>query len=404
MFWMPLTRLGAFFVAVVIAGNVFFHAFRSAAASMPQDPQGSVDYFSRKGKRLRRQFFRVLERFLETPASASSIGDEQMGAGVSGPILGRITGSEGGGTLPAEPSIGRPGVPDPEAELFVWPALLKVPAEPVPILPKALGFTEWADFRAELVTDVYRRFGGDPLGDVGDALLKGPEMLFDGVVTCLGSLSGRCAVRTWEDDENRTVIEHLLDIQSGPRHQRIVAVFMQQWIEREQKYLGAFDESRANTYGFQDRTEGADLGELVNDQRKVILDVLRRTYLARYKTQSEEQIREEAWYFGRWSGMDFVVLPPLIGAYLYYRGLNKKIPMGDLALRFSFEPATEFIHRKHDRSVATALELTVKGFPVGIIVSAGLHDGRYGMDFVGIGTSIATVRRAVEMQHEDVRR
>jgi hypothetical protein len=267
-----------------------------------------------------------------------------------------------------------------------------------------MDFPEWSDFRAGLVTDLHRRCGSDPLADVGDALLKGPEMLIDGVFSCMGSISGRSPVHTWEDEQSRCVTARMLDIQAGPRNQRIFTIFVQQWAEREQKYLGSFEESRADTYGFQNRTEGADLGELANDQRKVFLDVLRRTYLGRYKMQSDEQIREEAWYFGRWSGMDFAVLPPLIGAYLYYRGINQKISLGDMGLRVYFEPVSEFIHRKHDRTVATALEWTVKGFPVGIIATAGLHDGRYGMEFVGIGTSFGAVRASLQIQYEDMRR
>jgi hypothetical protein len=392
-FWLPVTRLGAFFVAVVIAGNVVFHTFRSAAASIPQDPGESVDYFALKKKRLKRQFFRLLERFMETPASASSIGDDKKGQRVPSPMVKEIAATEGNSLVPTGPVIERLGTLDAEAAPFVWPAPWEAFVTTEPALPKAMGFVEWTDFRAGLVTDVYQRFGSDPLTDVGD-------MLLDGIITCLGRLSERSPLRTWEDEENQSVTSRMLDIQSGPRNQRIVTVFMQQWTDRERKYLGEFEESRANTYGFQNRTEGADLSELALDQRKVFWDALRRTYLARYKTQSEEAIRDEAWYFARWSGMDFVVLPPLIGAYLYYRGFNKKISLGDMALRIAFEPGSEFVHRRHDRSAATALEWTVKGFPIGIIASAGLHDGRYGMDFVGIGTSLGAARRAVESQYE----
>ena len=181
-------------------------------------------------------------------------------------------------------------------------------------------------------------------------------------------------------------------------------MFLRQLNEREQKYFGAFEESRANSFGFEDRSEGVDLSELGRDQRNVLLDALRRTYLARYKMKSDENIPEEAWALGRWSGLDFAVLPPLIGGLIYYRGLNKRFSMGDMALRVAFEPLSDLMRRGHDRSVAAALEWTFKGFPVGIIVSAGRHDGRYEMDFVGIGTSIGAVRRAVENQSQDVRR
>jgi hypothetical protein len=42
------------------------------------------------------------------------------------------------------------------------------------------------------------------------------------------------------------------------------------------------------------------------------------------------------------------------------------------------------------------MEWSMKGWPLGVIVSAGLHDGRYGLDFIGVGTSIGTVRQLLE--------
>jgi len=138
------------------------------------------------------------------------------------------------------------------------------------------------------------------------------------------------------------------------------------------------------------------LGELALDQRKVFWDALRRTYLARYKVKAEEKIKEDAWYFDRWSGADFVMLPPLLGAYVYYRGLDKKFRIAGSQLEISIEPVSEWARRRRDISAVASLEWSMKGWPLGVIVSAGLHDGRYGLDFVGIGTSIGTVRQVLE--------
>jgi len=403
-FWLPLTRLATFFAAVVMAGNVLFHGFRSASASVPQDPEERVDLFSRQKKRLERRFFRLLERFLERPASASPSRPEKPGAGGPNPVLSGISISESPRLLPTGPAVDRLAASERVVAPFAWPAPLALPVVPEIPLPKTMDSLEWPGFRAELVTDTFRRCRSDPLADVGDALLRGPEMLFDELSGCIGP-SGRSSVRTWQDEEDRSVTGRMLDVQYALRDQRIFTVFLQQWTEREQRYLGAFeDESRANTYGFQNRSEGADLGELANDQRKILWDALRRTYLARYKMQSQHEIPEEAWSIGSWSGADFALLPPLLAGYLYYRGLNKRISMGETALRISFEPIATLVHRKRDRSAVAALEWTVKGLPVGIIVSAGLHEGQYGMDFMGIGTSIGAVRRAVDLQMEVERR
>jgi len=399
-FWLPLVRLSAFFFAFVIVGNLFLEAFSCPAALVPQGPQKSDSSFPQKMKRFQQRVLRTLARFIDTSASACSTEQELTKGGVPISSEVRISVSSANTSLPMGLPSEALAIPELQVAPFAWPIRMAWTAEPSDSLPKGRDFLEGAGFRAALVTDVYRRRGSDPVADIGDALLEGPVMLFDGFSTCMNRLAGRSAVRTWEDEESRGVTARLLDIQSGPRPERLFTVLATQWTERERRYLSAFDESRADTVGFQNRTEGANLHELVGDQRKIFWDVLRRTYLSQYKMMSEEQIHEEAWYFGRWSGIDFAVLPPLIMGYLYYRGIDKKIRLGDTELRITFEPVSQFVHRTHDRSAATALEWSVKGLPVGIIVSAGLFEGRYGMDFVGIGTSIAAVRGAIDLQHE----
>jgi hypothetical protein len=222
-----------------------------------------------------------------------------------------------------------------EALPFAWHEAPELPRRSEALEPKALGFVDWRTFRAGLVSDLYRRCDSDPAADVGDALLVGPELIVDQALSCIGGLSDRPILRTSEDEESRSVTARMLDVQLDPRKQRLFTVFLQQWTECEMKYLAAFPDSRVNTFGFENRTEGANLDELALDQRKVLWDALRRTYLARYMLHSEEQIRDGAWYIDRWTAMDFAVLPPFIGAYVYYRGIERKIPMGEVALRQS---------------------------------------------------------------------
>jgi hypothetical protein len=133
----------------------------------------------------------------------------------------------------------------------------------------------------------------------------------------------------------------------------------------------------------------------------VFWDALRRTYVSRYKLQADEKIRDEAWYLDRWSGADFVILPPLLGAYVFYRGFDKRFSVAGTKLLLSIEPVSEWYRpRDRDLPAAIALEWTMKDFPLGVIVSAGMHDRRYGMDFVGIGTSLGAVRQALVMQED----
>ena len=230
----------------------------------------------------------------------------------------------------------------------------------------------------------------------GDALLVGPEMLIDGIFTCASGMSGRPTVRSLDESDGRSITSQLLQVERGPRKERIWNEFLTQLADREQKYFSGFGDSRANTFGFENGTEAADLNDLAMDQRKVFWDALRRTYLARYKVQAEEKIKDDAWYFDRWSGADFAILPPLLGAYVFYRGLDKKFSVGPSRVTVSVEPVSEWVRRSHDISSVVAMEWAMKGWPLGVIVSAGLHDGRYGLDFIGVGTSIGTVRQLLE--------
>jgi hypothetical protein len=425
-FWLPLTRLGAFFVVVVVTGNVVLHAFRPDAADNADSQDRSVDYYTRKKKRLERQLQKTMERFLGAPAAVDKVGSVPLDptpvvlcavpvASPQPPVtMVSLTPQPAPSTETASAATvlvdAAPARPEPAASsavlaflsaepaAFVWPEPLPVIPPRAVDLPTSLNIMEETAFRAELVADFYRRGASDPVADVGDAILKGPEMLLDGIFRCTSGGGSRTMIRDWNDDDRRSIMAQILDVQIGARQNRIWSEFMTQLTDREMKYLAGFGESRANTAGFEDRTEDADTYELLLDQRKVLWDALRRTYLARYKVQAEEKIKDDAWYIDRWSGMDFALLPPLMAGYVYYRGLEKRFTIAGTRLSVSIEPLSEWVVRKHDLAAAAAFEWKMKDWPLGVIVSVGLYEGRYGLDFVGIGTSIGAVRRAIVMQ------
>jgi len=278
----------------------------------------------------------------------------------------------------------------------VWPEPLMPPRRALGTtfdVPQSLGLMDEVAFRSELVAEFYRRGAPDPLADVTEVFLKGPELLIDSIFTCAGGLASRQAVRGWDDDDGRSITAQMLDVGIGPRQERIGREFLMQLGTRESKYFGNFEDSRVNSFAVENGTAAADLQDLAYDQRKVFLDALRRTYLARYKVNAEEKIKDDAWYFDRWTGWDFAVLPPLLAGFVYYRGLDKKISIVGSKLTLSIEPVSEWVRRTHDVSAAASAEWKMKEWPLGVIVSAGLHDGKYGLDFVGIGTSIGTVSR-----------
>lgn len=410
-FWLPLTRLGAFFVAVVVAGNTVLYAFRPTVSEVPSSPDDSEDYYARKRRRIERQILRTMEMFLGPSVAPPKV---KVGAAPpSSPIRSELSVIPAVESGPAPLPIAAPAprtapLPRPEglsylepAPLpFTWPEPLPSPGlEPSAELSGTLALSEAKTFRMELVQEFYRRGAANPAADVGDAILRGPELLLDEVFTFANGMSPRPETRSWDDDTQGSMMSRILAVQVGPRNERIGSEFMNQFMDREMKYVANFGESRADTFQFQEGTQPADYRELMMDQRKVFWDALRRTYLSRYKVQADERVRDEAWYVDRWSGADFVVLPPLLGAYVFYRGLEKKFTIGSSRLLLSIEPVSQWYRStKHDLPAAAAFEWTMKGCPLGVIVSAGLHEGHYGLDFVGIGTSLGAARRALVMQ------
>lgn len=278
------------------------------------------------------------------------------------------------------------------AELFTWPA----PPKPVGMaLPRSVDLLDGPELRAERVAALFRRCAPHPVLDAGNALLKAPELILDEAVELLGGTLARIERQPREDREPSSITSLILRLEIEPSREPLFTQFLGQWTAQERSYLANFVESRASTVAFEQRTEDIDLGELGIDQRKVLVDAVRRTYLARYKVQAYERLRDDAWYFDRWRGADLVVLPPLIGAYLYYRGLDKRFSLGPSSLRVALEPLSEWVERNRTFPVAAGLEWRVKGVPLGLIVSAGIRDGRTEIDFVGIGTGLAPARRAL---------
>jgi len=404
-FWLPLTRLGAFFVTVVVIGNVVFHAFRPATANLTSADESS-DYFEKRRKRFQKQFQRTLERFLGFPAPGTDPDRLSVIPPHSAELVKLVPPPPDRGPLQAiSPPAPAPAKAEilgffaPEPPPFVWPEPLLPPRPSLAAssdFPRSMGLTDELVFRSGLVSEFYRRGAPDPVADVADVLLKGPELLIDGLFTCASGMASRRAVRGWDDDEGRGITAQLLSVGVGPRQERIGREFFMQLSEREARYFAGFEDSRANSFGFETGTEGADLHDLMLDQRKVFLDALRRTYLSRYKVNAEEKIKEDAWYVDRWTGWDYAVLPPLLGAYMYYRGVDKKFSVLGSRLIVSIEPVSQWARRTHDVSAAASAEWKMKEWPLGVIVSAGVHDGKYGLDFVGIGTSIGAVRQALQ--------
>jgi hypothetical protein len=402
-FWLPLARLSAFFGAVVVAGNLSLEAVRPPPRI--SGPVGrEVDFYTRQKRKLDRnlrRFERLFDVFAPAPEPARP---EPEPAG------------EPGAALPSRPAPLAYLQPEPLPALLQEPELnLGLPAglsvEPVPFpwletdaapapMPVALGeLPDHADLTA-LALDWRRLHSPDPVADVCDGLLKGPELLLDGALSLASDLFPRRGTYSWRQDAGDGIASRLLDLDRSPRQGRIFSDFVGRLVEREQRFFSKFEDSYLNTPGVEDGTADVDRGDLADEQRKIVWDTLRKTYYSKYKFKAEERIRDEAFYFNQWRGMDFVVLPPLMAGYLFYRGYDKKISIGETWLRVSLEPIRKWA-REDELLAGLSVEWMVKGFPVGLVVAAGLDDGDPELDFIGIGTSVGMAKKTLVLQRKE---
>lgn len=92
---------------------------------------------------------------------------------------------------------------------------------------------------------------------------------------------------------------------------------------------------------------------------------------------------------------------PLMGGYLYLQGLERRFSTGVLNLGVHLEPLSRWVGNRGDFPAVAGLEVGIRGFPLALMVSAGLRGGDVEMDFVGVGTSWGLARRMLRFLHGD---
>ena len=382
--WFPLVRLGAFFGAVVVAGNVLLHA-----AFTPPDPASEPerrsDFIGRSRRRIEKKV-KLFERLFfgngrEIPVSAPVAGGAIW---LADPEIDLQDAD-----LIADARIAATGLP---STMSLPEPLLRAPIERTTLEPM---------MTPENIAYFYRYGAADPLADFGDGLLRIPEALLDSMVRCVVGLFPRRDTWSQLQESSSGVTERIFEFQMRPREGRIFSEFAANWADREQRYFSRFADSGFDTVGVEDGTEAVDTRALLRDQGKVLWDAARKTYLSKYRFRGEERIRDDAFYFNEWRGIDFAVLPPLVAGYVWYRGLEKRVSLGGTWMRLSVEPVSRWVSGREDMIAGVSMEWGIKGFPVGLIVSAGKYDGRAELDFIGIGTSVGMVRKALEFQRGD---
>lgn len=399
-YWLPFVRLGAVFASVVVGVNLLLHLACPSPTSAASEGAKRDEYFDRKKRKLERHL-RSLERFFDRFPGFASPDTGRRAPEEPAPESVEIAWAYAQDVEPlaVEAPIAEAIVlPDAEPR-FHWPAAI-APRIRLLDLPRMEDALLEPQVTPELVLDWYRRGAADPAADVGDALLRGPEMLLDTLFAASARAVPRPRIQVVGSDQDSGILSRLVDFSADPRSGRLFTNFLTYWTEREQRYFARFEDSRVASVGFEEGTEDVDMDELEGEQKKILWDALRRTYFSRYKFRAEERIKEDAFYFNEWRGMDFAVLPPLMGGYLWFRGLEKRFSIGGTSLRVSIEPLSEWV--REDTLVAgLGLEWApTKNFPIALIISAGLDEGNPEIDFIGIGTSLGMARKSIALQRQ----
>ena len=222
------------------------------------------------------------------------------------------------------------------------------------------------------------------LTDVGDVALLPPELVLD---TVIGTFDALLGIRS----NTGTITSKILDFHVEPTRAHLFSVFTENLLKRESRYFAGFGDSYLNTIDVQNGNAQIQSSDLMADQRKVLWDVGKNTYFSKYRIKVDN-IKDEAFYFTDWRGIDFAVLPPLVSAYLYYRGFEKKIAFLDTEAKLTMEPLQAWIGHQN-LLVGAGVEWAPKGWPVKLLVAVGADNGDVNLQFIGIGTSIGTVKQ-----------
>lgn len=229
--------------------------------------------------------------------------------------------------------------------------------------------------------------------DIGDLIFLIPELIFDGLILLSDNLFPDI------DTSDDSITEKLFNIHYQSSRNHLFSIFLSNLMKREQRFFSRFNDSYLNTPGFSDNREEIDMDNLVSEQRKVLWDTLKNTYLSKYRLKIDDRIRDEAFYFSEWRGIDFVVLPPLMTGYLLYRGLDKNVNIGGLETHIYLDPIYDFI-REDNILAGIGIELAPKDWPLKLIMSAGLDEGDYELQFIGIGTSFGSAKSAILLKQD----
>jgi hypothetical protein len=336
-FWIPSPRLGACVIACAVALSLFIQLFRPDVLSA--ETSGEQDGSDQRRKRRQERRRQVIENILK---------GRWQSAALQEPVA---------VIVPLEVS-----------EDFLPPTAIES-------LPERLRGVEFPSTLPILAEEVR---AWDPPSPVLESLLALPDLVVGAVASVLDSIR----------PGDGGVVDRLMSVGVEDARTSTVNDFLTRLMLREQRYFAKFEETTA--------IDSGDPDDLIDDQRKLIWDVLRRTYQARYRLRASETLQEDAFDIAGWRGIDLIIVPPLMAGYAMYHGIDRKVSFLGTRMQISIERFSKW--RDDDVPAGIGIEWAPAGWPVSLIVTAGLDDGNFRGDFIGIGTSIGMVRRVLALQ------
>ncbi|MBI2930766.1 MAG: hypothetical protein HYY16_03875 [Planctomycetes bacterium] len=400
--WLPIMGLGAFFTAVVVAGNVLLGVAYTAPPGQPES-RGPSDYLERKVRKVRKLFERVRWR-REEPESAVPQPIEFAFARLPLPVL-ALHGSES--TKEPDPArylhfLREPGVrwlespPAPPTEDYfgVGRALL---------FDRVVGRDSNVFEARERLRDDWSRWSlsrsDGVVVDVLDGVFYMPRSLCDELADVVRWWFPPSGCYSLVQEDCGSMVSRLVQLREPERMESPFREFAYRWVERQQRQFG--HDAYWITFGVEQGLEAVDSVDFAYEQRKTLWDVVRKVYLSKYIGRAEERLRHEAWRISDWKALDYFIAPPVLAAYTWYRGWERRITIAGTKLSVNVEPLAHILDTlddgERDLVAAVGMEWEIPGIPVKLIVSAGVHNGDLEFDFVGIGTSLGEAKKAVKM-------
>lgn len=200
--------------------------------------------------------------------------------------------------------------------------------------------------------------------------------------------------------DERTLTDSFLSMIDRPvRQEGSMSAFLVNLLKQENRFFYKFQGSYLNPVGAELGFESYSSSQIMHEQINVVIDALQRTLVEQSNAGDlSARFRQEGFEMWRYRGKDYYILAPAITAYVYYRGVDYRFKVDNTKIRVALSPVYEIMDsmNSHDRLLG-ALGVEISGPIRGIkfIAATGFNNGRAELDFIGVGTDLEIVRKAL---------